>query len=80
MHLMLIIVGDIPPAYIDIESATSPNEVVASYIEIMCDWVACVERGESTDDCYPVEVPPTEKYAKMLKKRLELLSEELSSQ
>lgn len=74
-----VVVGDIPPAYIDVQSVQDPIDVISSYIDIMSDWVKCVENDESTEDCYPVEVPATVEYAKMLKSRLEVLSKEVQS-
>lgn len=69
-----VVVGDVPPAYIDIESAVNIEQVVAAYIDIMMDWVECVEAGSSVEEVYPVAVPPTLEYANMLRTRLELIS------
>lgn len=74
-----IVVGDIPPAYIDIESARNPKEVVECYISIMSDWVECVQNGDSVEDCYPVEVPATKEYADMLSNRLKIIEEEIKT-
>lgn len=68
-----IVVGDIPPAYVDVESGENPREVLESYVAIMRDWVDTVFQGESVEDCYPVEVPATKEYAEMLENRLDLL-------
>jgi hypothetical protein len=68
-----IIVGDIPPAYIDIESANNETEAVRAYTEIMDDWVQCVKSGRSVDDCYPINVAPEKKYADMLDIRLQFI-------
>jgi len=73
-----MVVGDLPPAYIDIESAVNPNEAIESYIEIMNDWVECVENGNSLDQCYPVEAPGTLENAKMLKTRLRIITDQLN--
>lgn len=61
-----IVVGDLPPAYIDIESAKNVKEVVHTYIEIMNDWVQCVFKGGKIEDFYPINVPPTREFAEML--------------
>jgi len=68
-----IVVGDIPPAYVDVENGENPREVLESYVAIMRDWVDTVLQGESVEDCYPVEVPATKEYAEMLENRLDLL-------
>lgn len=68
-----VIVGDLPPAYIDIQSATNETEAIQVYTEIMDDWVQCVKNRQSTEDCYPINVPPENKYAEMLDTRLQLI-------
>ncbi|WFB64871.1 hypothetical protein PZ892_06590 [Sphingobacterium sp. WM] len=75
-----IVVGDIPPAYIDVESGGDPQGALESYVAIMRDWVDTVLDGESVEDCYPVEVPPTKEYAEMLQVRLDLLDNFISEE
>lgn len=70
-----VVVGDIPPAYIDVESAHSPKEALESYVLIMQDWVDTVLQGKSVEACYPVEVPATQQYADMLNHRLTVLKD-----
>ena len=71
-----IIVGDIPSAYIDVVSAPTAFDALKSYINVMQDWVDNVFNGNSVKYCYPVNVPPTKKYADMLAIRLKLLKED----
>ncbi len=73
-----MVVGDIPPAYIDLGSAASAEEAIKCYIDIMNDWVFAVENNKPVEDYYPVEVPSTSEYASMLKSRLNLIENELS--
>ena len=73
-----IVNGDIPTAYIDIESAKNPQEVLESYIFLMNDWIEEVELGNSTEDCYPIEVPPTKEFATNLKSRINFIEKEIS--
>lgn len=75
-----IVVGDIPPAYVDVESGENSREVLESYVAIMRDWADTVLKGESVEDCYPVEVPPTKEYADMLQNRLDLLDTFISEE
>ena len=74
-----MIVGDLPSAYIDIESASNSEEALRCYVDIMGEWVNAIENGASTEACYPLEVPATSEYAQMLKGRLELIEEELAA-
>lgn len=75
-----IVVGDIPPAYVDVESGENSREVLESYVAIMRDWADTVLKGESVEDCYPVEVPATKEYADMLQNRLDLLDTFISEE
>ncbi len=72
-----VVVGDLPPAYIDIESAGNLTEAIQVYTEIMDDWVQHVKKGESIADCYPINVPPEKEYAEMLATRLNLIREHI---
>jgi len=74
-----VIVGDLPPAYIDAED--NPNGACAldGYVFEMQKWVDAVIAGESVDDLIPVNVPPTKKYAKMLQHRLNIIKKDILS-
>lgn len=78
-NFVWIVVGDIPPCYIDIESAQNSNEVIQVYVEIMEDWINCVNNGESVENCYPVEAPPEKKYADMLSRRIQFIKDYIIS-
>ena len=71
-----IIVGDLPPAYIDILSAPSPRSAMDLYIRLMEEWVSKVNNGEDISDCYPINAPATKEYADMLTTRMNLLKED----
>lgn len=75
-----VVVGDIPPAYIDVESAHNPKDALESYVLIMQDWVDTVLQGKSVEDCYPVEVPAKKQYADMLSQRLTVLKDMILSE
>jgi len=72
-----MVMGDVPPAYIDILSATNIKEVIESYISIMDDWIYNVMEGNSLEESYPVDVPPTKEYAIMLINRLNIIENEI---
>lgn len=72
-----VLTGDLPPAYIDIESASYPLEVLSAYIEIMQDWVDTIKEEGNVEECYPVEVEVNLNHADMLDYRLKLLREYL---
>lgn len=72
-----VVVGDLPTAYIDIESANDEIEVILSYVELMEDWIENVENGNSVEDCFPINVSPTREHAAMLRDRTKLIREEI---
>jgi hypothetical protein len=49
-----VIVGDIPPAYIDTESCATGAEALNAYICCMHEWVEAVRAGQPVDDMIPV--------------------------
>lgn len=68
-----IVVGDIPPAYIDIESANNELEALEIYIDLMEEWIDHVKQGKSVKNCFPINVEPTIKYADMLLNRIKII-------
>ena len=68
-----IIVGDIPPAYIDIETASNGALAIQAYTDIMEDWVTAVVNGEGVDEVYPIDAPANEEYASMLASRIKFI-------
>lgn len=71
-----VIVGDLPPAYIDVLRAPSARSALDLYIGLMDEWASKVNNGEDISDCYPVNVPATKEYADMLTTRMNLLKED----
>jgi len=76
-NFVWIIVGDIPPAYIDVVSAPNVKDAIISYCEIMEDWIDVVNKGNSVEECFPISVDPTKEHADMLKTRITLIKNEL---
>lgn len=68
-----LIVGDLPPAYIDV--ADNPNGACAleGYVIEMQQWVDNVLEGKSLDQVIPVNVPPDKEYAEMLSSRIDFI-------
>lgn len=75
-----VLTGDLPPAYVDIKSASYPLEVLSAYIEIMQDWVDNIKEEGNVEECYPVEVEANLYHADMLDYRLKLLREYLENE
>jgi hypothetical protein len=72
-----VIVGDLPPAYLNPVYCGSPQAALRGYIEEMSAWVEAVQKGESTDDMIPVNAEPTKENATALTTRLRFLEREI---
>lgn len=68
-----IVVGDIPPAYITIDDAPNAACALDAYIGAMREWVSAVLSSAPVDELIPVNVPPTQKWARQLTSRLDFL-------
>ena len=71
-----VIVGDIPPAFLDTIEYETPHDALDFYCFLLGEWVDHVRKGESVDDCYPVNVEPTLEHAEMLDIRIQLIRSE----
>jgi len=72
-----IIIGDIPPAYLDFEGYPTANDALNFYCFLMEEWIEHVNKRISIKDCYPVNAPPTKKYAKMLQYKINIIKEDI---
>jgi hypothetical protein len=72
-----IVVGDIPTAYIDIESAVNGACAIQAYTDIMEDWILIVKEGGNMNEVYPIEVPANITYANMLESRINFIRENI---
>lgn len=72
-----VIVGDLPPAYIDVETNSNGVYAIDSYVMEMQKWIDSVMNSKSVEELIPVNVPPTKEYARMLQERLDIIREEL---
>jgi hypothetical protein len=77
--LDLVVVGDLPPAYIAVDDAPNPACALDSYIGAMEDWVDSVKAGRPVDHLIPVNIAPTAENAAKLASRLKFLDEEILS-
>jgi hypothetical protein len=72
-NLLWIIVGDLPPMYLDTSSVSDNTEAVEVYIQLVIDWIDHLESGEPLDDCFPLEAEQSAESIQMLKGRMTLL-------
>lgn len=74
-----VVVGDLPPAYLNTEPAPNAAIALSFYIGAMEQWVKAVREDKSVEELIPVNVPPTLEYADMLGSRLEFLDQRILS-
>jgi hypothetical protein len=68
-----VIVGDLPPAYIDANDNPNGACAIDAYVLEMEKWVEGVMRGHSVEDLIPVNVQPRIENAEMLRQRLDII-------
>lgn len=72
-----VIVGDIPPMYLDVYGPQTTKEVVEDYIGLSEDWISHVKGGKLVNECYPFNVEPTIEIAELLEKRVSFMKNTL---
>jgi len=72
-----VIVGDLPPAYIDVEDNPNGACAIDAYVSEMEGWINNVVQGKSIEGLIPVNAPPTEDTAMMLRERLDIIKQEI---
>jgi len=72
-----VIVGDLPSAYLVVETDDSPADAMERYCGLMEDWIAAVRDGTSLQDVFPVTADPTPESALLLEKRIAFLLAEI---
>jgi hypothetical protein len=76
-NYLWVIVGDIPPMYLDRFDVSGTREVVETYIYLVDEWIAAVENKESLEEVYPLDSDTSEASIQMLKERLKFLQDEI---
>jgi hypothetical protein len=82
-----IMVGDIPPAYLDTLSNANGAEAIRSYVDAMRDWVDAASTGQPTGQLIPVlykkstrPIDATPENAQMLRGRIDFIEREILPQ
>lgn len=76
-NLLWVVVGDLPPMYLDTYGARTTKEVLEDYVKLAGDWISKVKKGTSTEDCYPFKASPTIEMAELLNKRVIFITDVL---
>jgi hypothetical protein len=65
-----VIVGDIPPMYLDTFSQKTTKKVIETYIRLAENWINGIKSGTGVNDCYPFSANPTLELAELLEKKI----------
>lgn len=81
---MFVIVGDIPPLYIDLDGCDSAQEALEIYVDLMLQLCDAYDRGESLEDLPPLQerlswnvLEPDSELIDMLRGRMEFIRKHL---
>jgi len=65
-NLLWIIVGDLPPMYLDVYGATTTVQVLENYAALAEDWITQIKTGGSVENCFPFKAEATIEMAELL--------------
>ena len=72
-----VFMGDVPSAYMLVDSYTNPHAALSRYIEGLEEWIGKAERGQTSPDLIPIEVSPTAENMAMIQSRIASLRESI---
>ena len=72
-NYLWVIVGDLPPMYLDTQAGDTIKEILVSYADLAEDWIRHVKDNKSLDDCYPFNAAPTLEMADLLERRVSII-------
>ena len=78
-HYLWVIVGDIPPMYLDIYGPKTTKEALEDYVKLAEDWTKNVKSGKSLKNNYPFKAEPTFEMAELLEKRVAFIKKTVIS-
>ena len=70
-----VFTGDIPPAYMLVDSCKTPFAALTQYADGLEAWAKEAEKGRTSSDLMPVNVAPTPEHASMALSRVATLRE-----
>lgn len=76
-NFVWVIVGDVPPMYLDTHGPRSVKEVLEYYVDLALDWSDRVLADKSVEDCYPFEIEVSHELAQMLMSRATFIENDL---
>ena len=72
-----VVVGDLPSAYLVVESDGSPSETLERYCGLMDAWISAVQTSGNLQEEFPVAAAATLENADLLSRRIQFLRKEI---
>jgi hypothetical protein len=72
-----VVVGDLPSAYLVTDRIPDAHGALASYCDLMQDWIAAVRRKRGLAEAFPVDAEATPVNADHLSDRIQFLRKEI---
>lgn len=72
-NFLWIVVGDLPPIYLDTYDIKTTKDVIETYIDLVEDWIVHARSGQSLNECFPFEASNSKESVTMLEHRVQLL-------
>jgi len=76
-NYLWVIVGDLPPMYLDTHGPRTTKHVLEDYVKLAEDWITHVKQGKSVQNCYPFKAKPTLEMATLLERRASFIKDTL---
>jgi hypothetical protein len=72
-----IVVGDLPDAYLVVETEDNPRDAIERYCLLMDEWINEVLGSGNFADVFPVDAEQTPENAELLRQRLDVIRTEI---
>ncbi|MEN0052501.1 MAG: hypothetical protein AAGC65_02480 [Mucilaginibacter sp.] len=76
-NFLWVVVGDIPPMYLDVFGPRTTKEVVEDYVNLAEDWINNIKAAKSVESCYPFNVEPNIEFAMLLEHKVSFMKKTL---
>jgi hypothetical protein len=68
-----VVVGDLPAAYFVVDRANDVKSALATYCDLMDDWINAIARRQPLDGVFPVAAEQTDENSRMLRSRIDFI-------
>jgi len=72
-----VVVGDVPLAYLVTDNSPDPASALATYCDLMDEWIHAILNNSSLSDVFPVAAPATPENANKLGSRIKFIRDQI---